>query len=70
MTFEERKNTYLEYLKMKVVEEDWHGVADAAMDLREIEAERAGELKGILDNPPFRGGQGQTKNNFVDKGRF
>jgi hypothetical protein len=29
------------YLKMKVVEEDWHGVADAAMDLREIEAQLA-----------------------------
>lgn len=27
------------YLKMKVEEQDWHGVADAAMDLRELEAQ-------------------------------
>lgn len=27
------------YLKMKVEEHDWHGVADAAMDLRELEAQ-------------------------------
>lgn len=26
------------YLSMKVDERDWHGVADAAMDLRELEA--------------------------------
>lgn len=28
----------VEYLKLKVHEEDWHGVADAAMDLRELDA--------------------------------
>ena len=28
----------VEYLKLKVSLEDWHGVADAAMDLREIDA--------------------------------
>jgi len=27
------------YLDLKVNEEDWHGVADAAMDIREIAAE-------------------------------
>ena len=27
------------YLSMKVKMEDWHGVADAAMDLREIDAQ-------------------------------
>lgn len=26
------------YLNMKVRAQDWHGVADAAMDLREIDA--------------------------------
>lgn len=26
------------YLILKINDEDWHGVADAAMDLREIEA--------------------------------
>jgi hypothetical protein len=29
---------YTEYLLMKVKTRDWHGVADAAMDLRELEA--------------------------------
>lgn len=29
---------YTEYLLMKVGTQDWHGVADAAMDLRELEA--------------------------------
>lgn len=32
----------IEYLKMKVYEEDWHGVADAAMDLREVDAFQRG----------------------------
>ena len=27
------------YLELKVDEEDWHGIADAAMDIREIVAE-------------------------------
>ena len=27
------------YLNLKVRERDWHGVADAAMDIREIEAQ-------------------------------
>lgn len=39
MTPQERKAIYLEYLKMKIAEQDWHGVADCAMDLREIEVE-------------------------------
>lgn len=28
----------LNYLNLKVSAEDWHGVADAAMDLREIDS--------------------------------
>lgn len=39
VTPEIRKNFMIEYLKVKVEEQDWHGVADAAMDLREIEIE-------------------------------
>lgn len=35
---EDRRSTLIEYLKMKVEEADWHGVADAACDLRELEA--------------------------------
>lgn len=34
----------IEYLKLKVNEEDWHGVADAAMDLRELDAFERGIL--------------------------
>lgn len=32
-----RRKLYRKYLIMKVAEEDWHGVADAAMDLRELD---------------------------------
>jgi hypothetical protein len=39
MTYEEQRRIYLDYLKLKIWEEDWHGVADAAMDLREVEAQ-------------------------------
>ena len=28
----------IDYLQLKLEQEDWHGVADAAMDLREIDA--------------------------------
>lgn len=35
---EEQKIALIYYLKTKTQAEDWHGVADAAMDLREIEA--------------------------------
>lgn len=35
---EGRIGLMVEYLQMKVRERDWHGVADAAMDLRELEA--------------------------------
>lgn len=41
---EGRKALMIEYLNMKVAEQDWHGVADAAMDLRDIEAEHLGRL--------------------------
>lgn len=33
-----RKADYLSYMQMKIREEDWHGVADCAADLRDIEA--------------------------------
>ena len=42
----------IEYLKLKVHEEDWHGVADAAMDLRELDAFQRGlehEAKCTVD---------------------
>lgn len=35
----DRKQGMISYLLLKVNEGDWHGVADAAMDLRELETE-------------------------------
>ena len=35
------RDVLIEYLRAKLVAEDWHGVADAAMDLREIDAKLA-----------------------------
>lgn len=35
------RETLIAYLYMKVRQEDWHGVSDAANDLREIDAKRA-----------------------------
>ena len=32
------RNTLIKYLMVKIISEDWHAVADAAMDLREIDA--------------------------------
>ena len=43
MTTDERIRIYTEYLKMKVFEKDWHGVQDAASDLRELEVLRISE---------------------------
>jgi hypothetical protein len=37
MTLEKQREILIEYLKMKVEQLDWHGVADAAMDIREVE---------------------------------
>lgn len=41
----------VQYLLLKVEEQDWHGVADAAMDIREIEAQLKllKKLKGQAD---------------------
>lgn len=32
----DQKSRMIDYLKLKLSQEDWHGVADAAMDIREI----------------------------------
>lgn len=32
------KEGLIEYLKLKVEQADWHGVSDAANDIREVEA--------------------------------
>jgi len=39
MTYEEHRRILIEYLKAEVDREDWHGVSDAANDLRELEAQ-------------------------------
>lgn len=39
----DRREKYVEYLMMKVQMSDWHGVSDAANDLRELDAEWRGE---------------------------
>ena len=36
-----QKEILKEYLQVMIVLEDWHGVADVAMDLRELEAKHA-----------------------------
>jgi len=38
-TLADQRATLLAYLRMKVDAADWHGVSDAANDLREIELE-------------------------------
>jgi hypothetical protein len=42
----EEKVGMTEYLKLKMKQEDWHGVADAAMDIREIVA-KLNVLEGL-----------------------
>jgi hypothetical protein len=36
-----QKEILKEYLQVMIALEDWHGVADVAMDLRELEAKHA-----------------------------
>lgn len=60
MKFEERKRIYLDYIRLKTEEEDWHGVSDAANDLRELylEEQLKKDLKATVTwfvpstNPP------------------
>lgn len=39
--FEVQKAVLLEYLQVMIALQDWHGVADVAMDLRELEAKHS-----------------------------
>lgn len=45
MTYEDHHRTLVEYLKAKVDQADWHGVSDAANDLRVLEAQKLAEAK-------------------------
>jgi hypothetical protein len=38
--YETQRSILIEYLQVMIARNDWHGVADVAMDLREMEAER------------------------------
>ena len=49
--YEKRRATLIEYLLMKAGMEDWHGVADAANDLRELDAWEKGRLSSQLSEP-------------------
>jgi hypothetical protein len=44
MTYIQQREIMIQYLKLKVFLEDWHGVADAAMDIRELEAKYGKEI--------------------------
>lgn len=39
---EKRKTQMIQYLLLKVEEQDWHAVQDAGSDLRDIESEMTG----------------------------
>lgn len=43
--YETQRSVLIEYLQVMVARGDWHGVADAAMDLREMEAEKKREQR-------------------------
>jgi hypothetical protein len=43
--YETQRRVFLEYLQVMIAREDWHGVADLAMDMRELEAKQAKENK-------------------------
>jgi hypothetical protein len=40
MSYEEQRAILIQYLQVMIARNDWHGVADVAMDLREMEAEQ------------------------------
>lgn len=42
LSYAEHHATFVRYLLAKVARADWHGVSDAANDLRELEAEERG----------------------------
>ncbi len=44
MNHEQKIKIMMDYLTLKIEERDWHGVADCAMDLRDIESEERGKI--------------------------
>lgn len=49
MTYEEHHRTLVAYLKAKTEHGDWHGVSDAANDLRVLEAQRPSQTEKKCD---------------------
>ena len=47
--FEDAKRAYIEYLLLNVRLEDWHGVSDAANDLRVLEARQKKSQRGVWE---------------------
>jgi phosphoserine phosphatase len=45
MTYEEKRQTLINYMKVKMQEADWHGVSDCANDLRVLEAAHNAKLE-------------------------
>lgn len=45
MTYDEQRDALIADMRGKMHREDWHGVADAANDLRELEAEWRGRSR-------------------------
>lgn len=50
MYLEEQIEIMIQYLRLKLQNRDWHGVADAAMDIRELEAKLS--LQKQITNEP------------------
>ena len=48
-SLEAQRRVLIEYLLSKASDEDWHGVMDAAADLREIDAEGRG-IRSVLND--------------------
>lgn len=42
--YEDQRQTLIAYLQLMVSRSDWHGVSDAANDLRVLEAEQSAHL--------------------------
>lgn len=45
LNYEVQRRVFLEYLQVMIAREDWHGVADLAMDMRELEAKKPNRQK-------------------------
>ena len=47
ITPQQQKEILIQYIQVRLIVEDWHGVSDACNDLRELEA-RYPELKKLI----------------------